>query len=291
VLLGGAGDDVYLVDDVRDIVRETSSAHGRDLVRSWIDYTLGDNLEDLKLEGNAAQATGNTLNNVLIGNASNNWLDGRRGADTMIGGAGDDLYFVENSGDIVVETSAADGIDTVMSSISYTLSQHVENLRLHGSGDQDGTGNDLANQIVGNSRANQLRGLDGNDTLDGGAGNDVLYGGRGSDELKGGAGADRFVFDTALFSGEVDKLLDFSSVDDTILLSRGIFSAISGTGTIDSAAFRTGTAALDADDRIIYNPSTGQISYDPDGSGPASAVVFAEVAAGTRIIYNDFVVL
>src|SRR5688572_29274752 len=87
-LIGGKGDDTYIVNHTGDVVVETRN-EGNDLVASSISYTLTDNVEALVLTGAAAlDGTGNTLNNILIGNAAANQLDGRAGADTMSGGAG-----------------------------------------------------------------------------------------------------------------------------------------------------------------------------------------------------------
>jgi Ca2+-binding RTX toxin-like protein len=71
------------------------------------------------------------------------------------------------------------GVDTVHSSLSYTLSSVVENLTLTGIGALNGTGNSLANRLAGNSGANILSGGAGDDTLDGGTGVDLLRGGLG----------------------------------------------------------------------------------------------------------------
>ncbi|ACK65756.1 Hemolysin-type calcium-binding region [Rippkaea orientalis PCC 8801] len=90
----------------------------------------------------------------------------------MIGGAGDDSYYVYEVGDIVSE-NANEGIDLVYSSVSYTLSGNLENLTLTGSSNIDGTGNNFNNYITGNSGNNILDGQSGNDTLVGGAGNDT----------------------------------------------------------------------------------------------------------------------
>ena len=89
----------------------------------------------------------------------------------MTGGAGDDLYVVDDVGDIVAESQGG-GIDTVRASISYVLASDVENLVLTGSADLNGTGNNLANDMLGN---------DGDNTLDGKAGADVMRGGNGDD--------------------------------------------------------------------------------------------------------------
>lgn len=129
--------------------------------------------------------TGNTLANVLTGNAGNNTLNGGSGNDTMIGGGGDDLYVVDTTGDVITE-SADEGVDTVQSSVTYTLGANVENLTLSGTSSRNGTGNALDNVLIGNSAVN---------TLTGGAGNDILNGGAGSDKLVGGVGDDLYIVD------------------------------------------------------------------------------------------------
>jgi len=191
---GLAGNDVYMVDDVADLVLEASN-QGVDRVNSTISYTLGPNLEDLWLVGSlATSGTGNALDNVMWGNAANNSLtgldgndvlDGGAGADTLIGGAGDDTYWVDNIGDIVTE-QPGQGIDTVKSTLpSYTLGANLENLMLlSGAGNINGTGNEQSNEIAGNEGNNVLTGGAGNDTLDGAAGADTLSGGAGDDTYR-----------------------------------------------------------------------------------------------------------
>ncbi|MCL9801696.1 hypothetical protein, partial [Pseudomonas sp. AKS31] len=77
-------------------------------------------------------------------------LDGGLGADTMIGGGGFDSYYVDNVGDVVIETDASlTAIDRVFSTIDYTLVQNVENLILLGSANLNGTGNSVNNRITG----------------------------------------------------------------------------------------------------------------------------------------------
>ena len=171
-LRGGVGDDTYVVDDTTDVVTENLN-EGTDTVQSAISYTLGVNVENLTLTGPAAlTATGNTLNNVLAGNSAANTLNGGTGADSLIGGQGDDTYVVDNLGDVVTEQQN-EGLDTVQSSVSYTLSANVENLALTGTGAITATGNSLNNLLTGNAGANVLDGGTGTDTLVGGAGNDT----------------------------------------------------------------------------------------------------------------------
>ena len=108
-------------------------------------------------------AIGTALADTITGNDAANVVDGRGGADTMAGGASNDTYVVDNAGDIVSE-SAAQGIDAVLSSVSYILGNNVENLTLTGSANANGTGNALDNVLAGNSGVNILTGGSGNDT-------------------------------------------------------------------------------------------------------------------------------
>ncbi|AIF49638.1 calcium-binding protein [Pelosinus sp. UFO1] len=186
-MYGGAGDDTFVVDNVGDVVIENVN-EGIDLIQSSVSYTLSANVENLTLIGSAnINGTGNELDNIITGNGGNNIIDGGIGTDTMYGGAGNDTFIVDNAGDIVIE-NLNEGIDTVKSSVTYTLSDNVENLTLTGVAEIDGTGNELNNTILGNS---------GNNIIDGGVGNDFLDGGIGADTMYGGVGNDTFVVDNA----------------------------------------------------------------------------------------------
>ncbi|WP_324779516.1 calcium-binding protein [Thiobacillus sedimenti] len=201
---GGAGNDVYFVDDAGDQVIESLTNYysyfdawdeqpsyswvgkggGLDTVHSSVTYSLSANVENLTLDGNnAINGMGNNLANVLTGNGAANVLDGGLGADTLVGGLDNDTYVVDDQGDVVSETSTlSTEIDTVQSSITYTLGFNVENLTLTGTADLEGTGNALANVLRGNGGYNVLWGLDGGDTIYAGDG-DEAYGGTGNDTL------------------------------------------------------------------------------------------------------------
>ncbi|WLI13581.1 M10 family metallopeptidase C-terminal domain-containing protein [Pseudomonas sp. FP603] len=178
IMIGGAGNDVYVVDNVDDVVVETSTSLSEiDTVMSSISYALGSssNLEYLILSGgDNLDGTGNALSNRLVGNNGNNTLDGSLGADVMIGGSGNDTYIVDNLKDVVTETSTLiSEIDTVRSSVSWTLGANLENLTLTGSDNLTGVGNTLNNTLLGNAGNNVLNGAAGLDTLSGGAGDDI----------------------------------------------------------------------------------------------------------------------
>ncbi|MDQ3247064.1 MAG: hypothetical protein M3Q52_09310 [Pseudomonadota bacterium] len=286
---GRLGNDIYHVDNSGDRVVEEASA-GFDLVYSTVTHTLGANVEQLSLRGDAAiRGYGNDLNNLIYGNAANNVIDGRGGDDSMRGGAGNDTYYVDSTRDRVLEAAGA-GTDFVYSTVSHTLGANVERLVLTGSAASNGIGNGLANVMTGNGAANRLFGLAGADTLIAGAGNDQLNGGTGNDRLTGGAGLDKFIFDTAL-AANFDAIMDFSVADDVILLDQTVFSGIAGLGTLSAGAFALGRTAQDANDRVLYDATNGRIYYDADGNGAGAAVLFASVTAGTALTASDFYVV
>src|SRR5678810_1200697 len=209
-MVGGAGDDSYMVDNVGDVVTEQANA-GIDTVQSSITYTLGANVENLTLTGiGAINGTGNTLNNILTGNVAANVLTGGTGADTMVGGAGDDTYVVDNLGDVVTE-QANEGIDTVQSSVNYTLGANVENLTLTGSA-VNGTGNSLNNILT------DVSGVD-----------NVLTGGAGDDTYVVGTG-DTVVENVNEGTDLVQSRVDFILGDNVENLTLTGTDAINGTG-------------------------------------------------------------
>jgi Ca2+-binding RTX toxin-like protein len=230
-LLGGLGDDTYIVDSLRDAITENSGA-GTDTVLSALTWKLGNNLENLTLTGTSAiNATGNILDNILTGNVGNNILDGGAGNNTLIGKSGDDTYIVNSINDRILEL-AAEGIDTVKSSITWVLGDNLESLILTGKNSINGTGNTLNNTLTGNTLNNLLDGGAGSDTLLGGSGNDTLRGGQGNDILTGGSGRDTFVL--ALGEG-TDTITDFTRNSDKIGLANGLsfgqLSITQGTGS------------------------------------------------------------
>ena len=117
---------------------------------------------------------GGTGNDDLSGGMGDDYLNGGTGADLLGGGRGNDTYVVDNVGDVIAEF-LNQGIDTVESSIAWTLKNHLENLTLTGTTAINGTGNNLNNIITGNTGNNVLNGGAGADTLIGGAGNDSYY--------------------------------------------------------------------------------------------------------------------
>ena len=206
-LEGGAGNDTY-VDILEGTVLVEKAGGGTDtVVVEAFEYVLAQNFENLTISGIGARGTGNAVANLITGDVNDNVLDGAGGADTLAGGNGNDWYYVDQSGDTIVEL-VGNGTDQVFSSIDWTLSANTDSLTLTGALSINGTGNVLDNQLVGNDADNELRGGAGADTLLGGQGNDVLNGGLGADSMEGGLGDDTYYVDDAN-----DSVFDYDGTD------------------------------------------------------------------------------
>jgi len=244
VLTGGTGNDTYIVGSGDTVVEGASG--GTDTVQSAQTYTLGAEVEALTLIGTASiNGTGNTLNNTINGNSGANVLDGGAGADTMAGGGGDDTYLVDNTSDTATEAAGA-GLDTVRSSVTFTLGSDVENLVLTGSTAISATGNGSDNVLDGsqNSAANTLTGAGGNDTYVVGSGDTVV------EKANGGT-------DT------VQSALTYtlgSNVENLTLIGT---SAINGTGNTANNTLAGNSAnnvltGLGGNDTFLYNRGGAQ---------------------------------
>jgi Ca2+-binding RTX toxin-like protein len=249
-LIGGDGGDTYVLKaqtmDSLDVISETGTT-GIDLIQADFTYSIANMsvFEGIILDGTAAiNATGNTGANLLVGNSAANALlggigndslyggqgkdtldggadsdrlDGGLDADSMSGGAGDDIYVVDNVGDVVNELASA-GTDTVITLITLTLqNENIERLWLGGEGSSaviNGTGNTRDNLIWGSLGNNSIDGAAGNDSLFGLAGDDTLLGGAGNDGLDGGEGND-------VLDGGAGLNILLGGAGDDILIGRG----------------------------------------------------------------------
>ncbi|MCU0568666.1 MAG: hypothetical protein MUF49_18970 [Oculatellaceae cyanobacterium Prado106] len=192
----------------------------------------------------------------LYGDEGNDRLDGGKGRDRMEGGSDNDTYVVDDARDVVLERFN-EGSDTVEASITYTLTNHVENLTLTGTADINGSGNELGNLIRGNSGRNRLEGRAGNDqlfgrdgvdTLLGEGGNDNLFGEGGNDLLQGGANED------FLDGGLGADILEGGDGNDTLIGGTDGDQLVGGTGT-DRLSGGSGNDVLTGgtgDDRFVF---------------------------------------
>jgi hypothetical protein len=202
----------------------------------------------------AGGAFSDTLNGLggddkLFGNGGGDILDGGAGVDTMRGGAGNDTYHVDSSSDVVIEL-ANKGTDTVHTTVSLTLSQHVENLVADSDANLALTGNSLANTITGGGGNDNVTGGNGNDTLAGGGGNDKLQGGNGNDTLDGGSGNDQ------LYGGAGADTMDGGAGDDRYYVDNAGDTATDASG-VDTVYTTVGHALGAGIERLYADTDTG----------------------------------
>jgi len=259
-------------------------------------------------------------NDTLVGGAGNDTLTGRSGIDTFIVDIGVDTINDLGLGGadiltVAIGSTANATLGAAWTATSETVNMGTTTIKTAGlavdlSAVSTGNGFSITNSgavtsLIGSNLADSITGGAGNETIIGGLGNDSLNGGLGNDTIKGGlgndllrgeGGIDCFVFDSAIGSSNIDTLFDFTSSTDKIQLSKSIFNKIGSTGSLNANAFYAYSGAVaghDADDRIIYNTSTGVLYYDADGSGKGAAVQIATVGASSHptITYSDFQVI
>lgn len=298
MMLGGAGNDTYLGGTGTDTVYfgfygSAISINLSFVTAQWVSASVGRDVffgvENIVSGSGSDKLIGSAGNNTLNAGAGNDTLDGRGGADVLIGGSGNDSYVVDNIDDVLYE-AAGGGWDRVTSSVNVSsliaddatsaiIGANIDGIVLTGTSAISVTGNALNNWIVGNAGDNRLQGQDGNDVLSGGLGNDTLVGGNG---------ADKFVFDSLLSAANVDVIEGFDATD-LIQLKATIFAGI-GT-SLSASAFVLGAVAVDSDDRIIYDSTTGIVFYDSDGSGANAQISFARLGAGTLLSELSFIII
>lgn len=300
-LQGRGGDDLYIVDNIGDVVAELAS-QGFDRVQSTVSFTLPANVEDLLLSGTAAiNGSGNGLANTITGNAARNVLDGGGGLDLLLGGEGGDLYLVAAAGDhpgAEISDTGLGGVDE----LRFTATAGTLTLNAGDTGLEQvvlGTGTATAAVTTGKdnvgvnaaavANALVLSGNDGNNLIIGTAFADRIAGRLGNDSLTGGAGADLFVFDTALnATTNRDGITDFEPGIDRLLLKASLFPGAGTVGaTLAADRFLAGPGVVngaDANDFILLNTTTGVLAFDADANGKKASVAFAQLPLGVAAL-------
>ena len=278
-LIGGLGNDTYIVDNVGDVIIENANQGSKDLVQSSITYVLGDNVENLTLTGSdAINATGNDLNNVLTGNSANNILDAGLGANTLIGGLGDDTYVVHNRFFEFVKENANEGTDLVLTTGDYVLDDNIENLTLMGSDAIYATGNDLNNVLTGNSA---------NNILDAGLGADTMLGGLGSDTYIVDNADDVVIENSSEGTDTVQSSIAYTLGNNIENLTLTENNTINGTGNALDNVITGNTANNVLDGGLGADTLAGGTGNDTLNGGAGSDAYHFNLGDGADVISDD----
>ncbi|MBM6593047.1 calcium-binding protein [Microvirga pudoricolor] len=295
-IVGGSGHDIVYYNasstgvhvDLRSGKGYYGDAAGDILAE--IEGVTGSRFDDTLIGGNGiANSPSGTY--VLDGGVGNDKIYATPGMSTMLmGGSGidylqgntaDDRFYVDNAQDQVIDWTIGDG-DTVFTTASFTLQpgQHLETIIATAYANLKIQGNEFSNTLV----------VDGNNqTLDGGAGSDML-------ESYYKSYGTIFQFTTGLSAFNVDTIPFFETkqtgMNDKIALARNVFLGCTGDSRgLSEDQFETGFQAEDSEDRIIYNPNTGALFYDRDGTGSMAAVKFAQLQTGLGLSGGDFILI
>jgi Ca2+-binding RTX toxin-like protein len=280
ILDGGAGvDTASYVNAYQSVTVNLALTTAQNTVHTGTDTLL--NIENLSGSWYNDTLSGNAGDNTLYGLSGNDTLSGGAGNDTLDGGAGNDTLDGGAGTDTASYASASAG---VLVNLALTAAQNTHNA---------GTDTLLnIESLRGSAYSDTLLSNTGANTLFGGAGNDLLAGGLGNDTLTGGIGQDTFAFNSTLGAGNIDTITDFNVANDTIRLSKGIFTTLTTPGTLAAAAFKIlgNGGTEDSTDHLLYNTATGALSYDADGSGAGAAVPIALLGTGLAMTNADFMV-
>jgi serralysin len=252
----------------------------------------------------ASQATSPLQDCFFFGGVGNDTLQGGRAEDQLSGDVGNDLLvggeyiyqILEDTDRIQARANAPSSSDILLGGLGVDALHGFDGNDVLDGGDGNDGGatiiipNDALFVDVASTRAG-LFGGSGNDTLDGGRGNDHLDGGLGIDKLFGGAGNDAFFFNVALRPANRDQIFDFNLGNDTMRLENAVFTKIGPQGSLRESAFKLSTQVKDADDRIIYNKTSGGVFYDSDGSGAAAPILFVTLMNKPGVTAADFTVI
>ena len=309
-LIGGLGADILDGGNGTDTASYITATSAVNVNLSTGKGSLGEALNDsfIAIENVTGSAfndniTGNTLANILNGGAGNDILAGGSGNDSLIGDIGNDTLNgglgadILNGGagvDTATYANATSAVTANLTTNTGTLGEALGDIftaieNLIGSNYNDSlTGDGNNNTLTGNNGNDTLTGNAGIDTLLGGAGNDILVGGFGNDVLTGGTGLDQFRFNAS--NEGIDRITDFSVIDDTIAVAAA-FGGLT-VGTLAASAFRIGSSFTTSSERFLYNNSTGALSFDRDGiaSGFATTQI-ATLNTGLALTNADILVV
>lgn len=266
----GGGNDMLFGTALADVINGLS---GNDVIATFDgrDTINGAGGEDYILAGLG--------NDSITGCAGNDYLFGEGGNDTISGGEGDDAMFGGAGRD---DMTGGDGNDWIYGNAGADTAT-------------GGDGNDI---MDGGAGTDTLAGDSGNDTLLGGAGADNLSGGVDNDFLEGGAGADTMsgglgddVYFYAHRNHGNDTILDFESSQDRFEFSGLGFKVDPGTNLDDGVTFIAGGAPSSVvnEATVLYNTGTGELWFDVDGTGAASALLIATIDGAPQVTHQDFI--
>ena len=257
-LIGGTGNDTFVVDNTTDVITEAANT-GNNSEQTNVSVTLAANVQNLVGTGTTTLTlTGSSIANTITANSAADTLIAGSGLTTLIGGTGNDVFEINNVGDVISKATNT-GSNTEQSTVSTTLAANVQNLTGTGSSNITLTGNNLTNSITAN------------------AGTDTLVAGTGLATLVGGTGNDTFVIDNA--SDVITKATNTGSNTEQSSVSIALASNVQNlTGT--------GTANISLTGNTLANNITANTGNDTLIAGTGVATLIGGTGNDTFMVDN-----
>ena len=256
-MIGGAGDDIYVVTRANDVITELSTTgSGTDTVRTNLrTYVLPNNVENLVYTAALGiTATLNALPNTFSGFDGTSVVNGGDGIDTALFTGQLAQYTVTPNADgsITLTDNRAGSPDGTTTFTNFELFQFSNGLVLTQAqlGGSSGTPTTIVNGTTGSDILTStaigaiINGLAGVDTLTAGAANQILDGGAGADILNDG--------------GQTGITLVGSAGNDTFIVSTPgtVITELAGNGT-DTIQTSLSSFSLPANvERLVHTGST-----------------------------------
>jgi Ca2+-binding RTX toxin-like protein len=294
------GDDIYIGSDSDDFL---GGSDGDDILigQGGRDRLFGDGGNDKIFSGKGNDTiyggsgddllAGGDGDDLIGGDDGNDRIFGGEGNDSLYGGIGDDLLLGGIGNDFILGDAGNDIIDGG-SGVDTLFGGKGQDIIFGGSGDDLLSGEAGDDRLYGGEGNDGLFGGLGDDVLLGGMGDDLLAGGNGNDTLTGGSGKDTFRFDGSTLG--IDTIVDFTSGEDTIALSRSLFALGNNTilSSTDFAIVSSDAAAQTAGATLTYNQTNGKLFFDSDTStaGFGSGGHFATLNNAPNLAASDFTV-
>jgi Ca2+-binding RTX toxin-like protein len=262
-LIGGTGNDLFMLNNASDVVQDTTSSTSN-TVQAGFNYVLPTNVNSLILTGTSAlTGTANSGNDTLTSNT---------GVDTLAGGSGNDTFVINNSSDVIQDTSTT-ATNSVQTSVSYSLATNVNSLTLTGTSALMGTANNATDTLTSNTGVDTLVGGSGNDTFVINSSSDVVQDTSTTATNMAKSGVSYSLptnVNTLLLTGSTNIVgtanagndsLTGNSGTDTLIGSAGVDTLVAGSG-VDTLIGGTGTTTfvINSASDVVQDTSTTLIN-------------------------------
>lgn len=292
---GGEGDDIFLITGFGSGVQGTTSK-ADDGNPEWIatgakhDVIIGGEGTDTLRITTGIGANNTTNGTILLNDANFQEMEvvqvggtvGRLNVEnTALQLLNDHYYFNANGTVTDLSNDRGNNGGTINNVVVDASGVTANGLTFEGNGNTQ--------TFIGTSQDDRFIGNGGDDILTGGGGSDTfVFGKVWTQVVTGDDNEVQTYVDTAFDLTGVDTITDFVSGTDKIELNTDQFASLVG---FNAGNLVIGSAALDADDYLIFDSATNTLKYDADGNGSGEAVDIAILTGVTSITAADIVVV